>query len=341
MSNELATIPARLPMPQGIEGMDGRSWRVLCESIFPSAKTAEAVMMALDYCRVRKLDPFKRPVNIVSMYNSALKKKVETVWPGINSIQIDASRTKEWAGMDDAVWGPDVTETFIGEGNRQDEEGGDWVKGKIEATVTYPKSCSVTVYRMVDGQKCAFTETVFWKEAYGKISGKIDVPNSMWQKRPYGQLHKCAKAAVLRAAFPEEGDYTSDEMEGKEIESGGVVIEQVTSKSAYGSATAMKARWKEIMDKITSSNSGEALDAVFKQYAVDFKTMHSIDAQLYDSLVNAGVQRRNAIASTDGPEEENYDPNGEFDMPPIEKEETPGFLKKGFKRSEPEDYIGA
>ena len=41
----------------------------------------------------------------------------------------------------------------------------------------------------------------------------------MWQQRPYGQLGKCAEAAALRKAFPEEigNDYTAEEMEGKVI----------------------------------------------------------------------------------------------------------------------------
>ena len=35
-------------------------------------------------------------------------------------------------------------------------------------------------------------------------------------------LHKCVKAAVLRAAFPEEGlDYAAEEMDGHETEGGG------------------------------------------------------------------------------------------------------------------------
>jgi hypothetical protein len=44
-------------------------------------------------------------------------------------------------------------------------------------------------------------------------STKDGSPNSMWQKRPRGQLDKCAEAAALRAAFPEElgDDPTSDE----------------------------------------------------------------------------------------------------------------------------------
>ena len=46
------------------------------------------------------------------------------------------------------------------------------------------------------------------------------MPADMWKKRPRGQLHKNAKAASLRAAFPEEmgNDYTAEEMEGQVIE---------------------------------------------------------------------------------------------------------------------------
>ncbi len=29
-------------------------------------------------------------------------------------------------------------------------------------------------------------------------------PNKMWKQRPYGQIGKCAEAAALRRAFPEE-----------------------------------------------------------------------------------------------------------------------------------------
>jgi hypothetical protein len=50
--------------------------------------------------------------------------------------------------------------------------------------------------------------------------GKMEVPNEMWAKRPFGQLDKCVEAAALRKAFPEElgNTYTVDEMEGRTIE---------------------------------------------------------------------------------------------------------------------------
>lgn len=215
----------RFPMPSNIDDLDAGKWRVLCESVFPNAKTAESIVLALEYCRARNLDPFKRPVNIVPMYNKSLKRDVETVWPGINEVQVTASRTGKYAGMDSPQWGGDITKRFISTIPNYKNEDGNWEKDKkIEIDVTFPEWCSVTVYRMVDGQKCAFTEPVYWQEAYARV-GKSDVPNHMWAKRPRGQLLKVAKAFSLRAAFPEEGEYTAEEMEGREIEHGGVVID--------------------------------------------------------------------------------------------------------------------
>ena len=43
---------------------------------------------------------------------------------------------------------------------------------------------------------------VFWLETYGE--DRNGTPNSMWQKRPRGQIDKCAEASSLRSAFPEE-----------------------------------------------------------------------------------------------------------------------------------------
>lgn len=207
--NDVATIaPPRLPLPADA-GVDLEYWRVLTEAIFPNAKTARSIALAIKYCRVRNLDIMKKPVNIVPIWNSDLGKYVEGFWPSINEIEVTASRTKEWAGMDEPKWGPEVTEKF--HGRRKDRQKG-WID--VEVEVAFPESCSVVVYRMVNGVRCAFTEPVYWKEAYGRVGG-TSLPNEMWTKRPYGQLHKVAKAASLRAAFPEEGDLSAEEMEGQ------------------------------------------------------------------------------------------------------------------------------
>ncbi len=92
------------------------------------------------------------------------------------------------------------------------------------------------------GTRCPFSETVFWEETYARVK-KSEMPNEMWQKRPRGQLLKCAKAASLRAAFPEEtGDYTAEEMAGKVIEADIVQTESVIDALAHGWARGPAAR---------------------------------------------------------------------------------------------------
>jgi hypothetical protein len=132
--------------------------------------------------------------------------------------------------MDAPQWGPDVTQTFEGRTKQ----------GPVKATVTFPEWCSVTVHRIVHGQRCAFTETVYWLESFAAI-GRSGVPNDMWQKRPRGQLLKCCKAAVLRTAFPECADYAAEEMEGRDIKVGGMVIEHGPEPSPAAAAAVGEA----------------------------------------------------------------------------------------------------
>ncbi|MBK1630655.1 phage recombination protein Bet [Thiohalocapsa halophila] len=207
---------ARFPISQTALnelGLDANTWRVLTDSIFPSAKTADGIALAVRYCQARGLDVLKRPVHVVPMWSKAQGREIETVWPGINEVTITAARTGQYAGIDAPRLGPNITRTFSG---RAKTDSG-W--RELSVQLTYPEWCEVTVYRLVNGQRCPFTEIVFWEETYSRAGGQnSEVPTAMWIKRPRGQLIKCAKAAALRAAFPEEGTYVAEEMEGKSIE---------------------------------------------------------------------------------------------------------------------------
>jgi phage recombination protein Bet len=212
-----AVTVSRLP-PANYKGT-AQSWKVLTDAIWPGARSAESIMLALAYCASRNLDPFKRPVHIVPVYNSALRREVETVWPGISELLTVAARSREFAGVDEPREGPEETRTFEG----TDREG-----KPISKTITFPLWASVTVYRMVGGVRVAFSAPVYWLEAYARQTFRSTVPNDMWAKRPHGQLHKCALAAALRLGFPEDvgSDYAAEEMEGREVASGGVIIDQ-------------------------------------------------------------------------------------------------------------------
>lgn len=213
-SQAVATFsPARLPYHPIMEkefGIDKAGWRALTESVFPNAKTADSILLALAYCKARNLDPFKRVVHIVPMWNSALRQEVETVWPGIAEMRTTAFRTKSFAGSDPATWGDEREVTYEGQ-NRKGE--------RRAITLRRPDWCQITVHRMIEGQRCAFPgPRVYFDETYSQWAG-APVPNDRWSRAPRQMLEKCAEAAALRRAFPEElgNEMAADEMDGKPI----------------------------------------------------------------------------------------------------------------------------
>jgi len=211
-SNLPALSPPRLPYHPAIQkefGVDIHGWKVLVEAIWPGAQNPASVRLALSYCKARKLDPFKRVVHIVPIWDSEKRCLVDTVWPGIAEVRTTAHRTGLYAGRDKTEFGPKIER--------------EWNGTKIE----FPEWAQVTVYRLVKGNRVAYAgPQVYWLETYASI--KDGSPNSMWRKRPKGQLDKCAEAAALRAAFPEEvgNEYIDAEahlskhVESREVESG-------------------------------------------------------------------------------------------------------------------------
>ena len=120
---QVAVAAPRIPYDARVEkayGLDRGAWNVICDSVWPSAKTFEGVTLALAYCKARKLDPFKRPIHIVPIWNAKLKKEVETVWPGIGELRTTANRTGDYGGNDPCSFGEDITEVFTGETGRGD-----------------------------------------------------------------------------------------------------------------------------------------------------------------------------------------------------------------------------
>jgi phage recombination protein Bet len=261
----------RLPMPQS--ETDARRWRVLTDAIFPNARSPDSIILALDYCRARGLDVMKRPVNIVPMYDERQKKWIETIWPSINETQITAARSHEWAGMSMPEWGPDCTRKFTDDKNHVYE-------------VTFPESCAVTVHRIVKGEKCAFVEPVYWLEAYARTAA--GVPNTMWRKRPRGQLHKVAKAASLRAAFPEENAGPVDEeMEGQTIFADAAVDASAApapSTELPPIATPPQADARS-MDEMIDPETGEVTE-VARPYKIEAKTWADLIGPLTDAILN-------------------------------------------------------
>lgn len=212
----------RLPYPVAFQErfkIGPSQFGVLVDSIFPTAKTVDAIGLALAYCKTRKLDIFKRPVHIVPIYSSVLGMTVESVWPGINELRTTAMRTREYAGCDETAFGPMVTREFKG---KKKEGKGDAAKfEEVKLTVTFPQWARVTVYRMVQGQRVPFPgPTIYYESSFGQQSKWCAVPNEKWERSGSYMLEKCAEAAALRKAFPEEigNQQAAEEMEGRVVD---------------------------------------------------------------------------------------------------------------------------
>lgn len=204
MSTAVAISAPRLAYHPAIAerfpGVDQGAWRVLTDAVFPAAERPESIIMALAYCKARNLDIFKKPVQIVPIYDKKRGGMVDTVWPGIAELRTTAMRTGSFAGFEDTEYGPMIEEKLGG------------------VDVRYPEWAQCTVYRLVAGQRVAFVgPKTFWIETYATAKRDTKAPNSMWAKRPRGQLEKCAEAAALRRAFPEEigNEYAAEEVEGQ------------------------------------------------------------------------------------------------------------------------------
>lgn len=223
--NAIAIQGPRLPYHPAVEerfGVDQGAWRVLTDAVFPAAERPESIIMALAYCRARNLDIFKKPVQIVPIYDRKRGGMMDTVWPGIAELRTTAMRTGSFAGFDDTEYGPMIEEKLGG------------------VDMRYPEWAQCTVYRLIAGQKVAFIgPKTFWIETYATAKRDTKAPNSMWAKRPRGQLEKCAEAAALRRAFPEEigNEYAAEEVEGQAF--GGV--RDVTTRQAPNLAARLAA----------------------------------------------------------------------------------------------------
>lgn len=128
------------------------------------------------------LDPFMKQIHVVKRWNNKTQREDMAIQTGIDGYRLIAHRSGTFAGNDAIVF--------------DDEEN--------------PKKATATVYRIVQGVRCAFTGTARWAEYYPG-----DKQGFMWKKMPCVMLGKVAESIALRMAFPAElsGLYTNEEME--------------------------------------------------------------------------------------------------------------------------------
>lgn len=202
MSTVIEQKDSQLPAPVSRRGITEAAWRTAMNSLFPGARP-ESVIMVFDYCAARKLDPLKKPCHIVPM--QIRNQDGDYIWrdvvmPGIYEYRTTATRTGLYLGHSKPEYGPDAD--FLG--------------------VKAPAWCELTVYRWnVEAKlRAEYPVRIEFAECCGtakdKTTGKPYV-NGRWARAPKQMLTKCAEAAALREAFPDElgGTHTAEEVEGQ------------------------------------------------------------------------------------------------------------------------------
>jgi phage recombination protein Bet len=134
-----------------------------------------------------------------------------------------------------------------------------------------PLTATVTIYRLTQGQRFAYTATARWDEF------KPD-QDFMWRKMPHVMLGKCAEAAALRKAFPRQlaGLYAAEEMaqagnsvsrppDGVNLETGEVI--EAPAPDGFDDW------WSDFT--ATADNGLDALEAAWKASKPEFKKFAS------------------------------------------------------------------
>lgn len=128
------------------------------------------------------LDPFARQIYLIGRNNRRENRVDYTIQVGIDGLRLTADRTGTYAGSDRPVFH-------------------DWADPD-------ERCAEVTVYKIVQGVRVAYTGVAYWSE--------YQQPHSpMWKRMPRNQLAKCAESQALRKGWPANlaGLYTHEEMD--------------------------------------------------------------------------------------------------------------------------------
>jgi len=149
----------------------------------------DTLALALYDARRRGLDLLAGQLHLVRFRN----RDGSFTWSrqvAIDGYRLIAARTGEYAGSDDAVF---TGLTHAGE------------DGKLPV----PAQATITVWRLVQGQRCPYVATARWAEYYPGAQRGV-----MWHRMPHTMLAKVAEALALRKAFPAELSGLDTEEEG-------------------------------------------------------------------------------------------------------------------------------
>lgn len=221
----------------------------------------DELRLFVQVCKGANLNPFLRQVHLVPRWDSKIGAEVRAIQVGIDGFRAVAESSGAYAGNDDPIYDGESEIPVTKYENKK----------PIEAKLTVPSKATVTVYKLMDGQRYGFTATARWTEYYpGPKMG------FQWHIRPFLMLGKCAEALALRKAFPKQlsGMYAQEEMdrtaqpdnEASRSQKGFQTIIQAVNKATLPELEDYKVKIEK-SDKYTDDQKAEFVETVDKRIA--------------------------------------------------------------------------
>lgn len=166
-------------------------------------------------CKEHGLSPFKKEIYLVK-YSSKQGAQYHTI-VGIDGFRIRAARTGQFAGIDDPKY------NLQSSGQYQ-------TAAQVKTSGKLPISCTVTVYRVIAGNRCPFTATCVFDEYYPAVAaGRSEFSKAATM--PFNMIAKCAEAKALKMGF-------SDQLASLHIEEEAAAFTDTTIEAARRNPSA-------------------------------------------------------------------------------------------------------
>ncbi len=206
-------------------------------SIIPKGTPMSQVQLFAKVCTERQLSPFSKQIYIIG--RNTKNGTMYTHQTSIDGYRAIAERTGVYGGSDDYLY-----------------DGGKKLQEMLNDNKKQPTTATVTVYKVVQGIRCAFSATASWSEYFNSY-------NPIWNKMPFNQLGKCAESAALRKAFPGSlgGIHTSEEPMHDEV----VEAEEVKAKEEPAKKKEPVKKKPEVEEATVVEEKKEAKPAAKKE----------------------------------------------------------------------------
>jgi phage recombination protein Bet len=269
-------------------------------TVAPNA-TDDQLALFLHDCQRRGVHPLDK---LIVFTNAGGKYTPITT---IDYMRSRAAESGEMAGSDDAV--------FSGDGPK-------------------PDSATVTVYRLTNGQRYAYSATARLQEYHRNTP--------TWNHMPHTMLAKCAEALALRKAFPHQlqGLYTGEEMQQAMMQDEPENTprddksdpEEMLRQAAESGWLALREAWSELPYAMQSKLK-KKLDEEFKPIAIEVDK-RALGA---DESVASAPEGGGTVSTADLP-------HGSGNRPADSEEETAAYARgqadrrKGAAKRLPGEY---